>query len=138
MKKSSIILSLFVSFMIPTLLMASPFSLITSWKSQGNLAGGLRYALTDQWVFDGWATQYENNNQIETSYWAAIYYKNWGVIVSGSNAKNSTLNTAFAYAVEHPLMKNITLGSSVKLFELSNQPAMIMGGWDLYLVLAIN
>ena len=117
-----------------TMINASPFSLLSSITQSGSLAGGIRYAINDSWVVDGIASKSQDSDgALTSSYWADVYYKNWGVIISDSGTRK--LNTALAYAVEQSISDKASLGISVKLVEFSDADAQYLLGWDAYLVL---
>ena len=110
-----------------------PIYLLASVANSGDLAGGIRYTVNSDWIVDGWISSREDSagNQV-TSYWADVYYGNYGIILSGQ--ENTTLLTALAYSVEGQITEEIGIGSSVKVIELGGKHPAYFGGWDVYVI----
>ncbi|MBT6121372.1 hypothetical protein HOH45_07920 [bacterium] len=102
----------------------------------GDLAGGLRYTIDSNWVVDGWVSSRQDAKSSRvTQYWADIYYRNFGIVLSG--ADNTEMLTAFAFAVERNITDDIGIGNAIKLIEFGSSSPAYMGGWDVYLILKI-
>ncbi|MBT6120720.1 hypothetical protein HOH45_04545 [bacterium] len=127
-----------ILFCIPISILANsqPFSILGSVVNTGDLAGGLRYTIDSDWVVDGWiSSRQDSNSSRVTHYWADIYYRNFGIVLSGTD--NTEMLTAFAFAVERNITDDIGIGNAVKLIEFGSSSPAYMGGWDVYLILKI-
>ena len=77
-----------ILFCIPISILANsqPFSILGSVVNTGDLAGGLRYTIDSDWVVDGWiSSRQDSNSSRVTHYWADIYYRNFGIVLSGTD-----------------------------------------------------
>ena len=113
----------------------TPWSLLTSVVNNGDLSGGVRYKINDLVVVDGWISKGTQDTDSQVSYWADIYYGNWGLIFNGSS--KSLDSSSLAYSIEKSLSDDILLGISFKVLEISKNQPNYMSGWDLYIVLPI-
>ena len=115
---------------------ASNISIVTSLLNSGDLAGGLRYSLSNNWAIDGWMSQRENSAGTQVGqFWVDCFYKNYGVVISGEEKK--AFKYAAAYAVERSITEKISLGVLVKAIEVSETKPSYLGSWDSYIVLSI-